>query len=157
MLAFVRVPAPCRPPRRSGFTLIELVTALVVIGVVAGIAVPRFTGWVRVTRVDSMAAEFVTDVSYARMVAVRSGRRTQLRVDAAARRHEIFRANPDGSWHPVRTVSWSQTPGASFGPTATLDFDTRGLMVTGPVTFTATVGTLSRTVQVLPSGRAYRQ
>jgi prepilin-type N-terminal cleavage/methylation domain-containing protein len=150
-----RRPVP-RHRTTAGFTLVELVMVVLIVGIVLGLGMPRFDGWVRVARVDAMAGDFMSDVSYARMIAVRSGRRTQLRVDAAARRYDILQADSLGAWRQIKSVPWSQTPGLGFGPTATMEFDSRGLLSSGGGTFTSTLGGRSRSVQVLPTGRAYR-
>jgi prepilin-type N-terminal cleavage/methylation domain-containing protein len=65
--------------RRRGFTLIEMVMTLVIVAIVAGLAVPAFSGWVARSRMRATLDELTRDVSYARMLALRSGRRAELR------------------------------------------------------------------------------
>jgi type II secretion system protein H len=140
---------------RAGFTLMELLIVIVLIGVVAGMAIPRFDGWIGVTRLDSTASEFMSDVSFARMAAVQSGVRTRLVVDPPNRRYEILRLEADGTWLRIKTAPWHETV-QTFGPAATLEFDSRGLLLSGGGIFTAEHHGRTRSVQVLPTGRAYR-
>jgi hypothetical protein len=134
---------------------VELVMVIAILGIVPAMAVPRLEGWVRVTHVDGMVGEFMSNVSHTCVTAARSGQRIQLRVDAASRRYKIYQASADGSWRRIKVVPWTEAIGPAFGPTATMEFDSRGLLVTGGAGFTAVMGGRSRSLQVLPTKRAY--
>jgi prepilin-type N-terminal cleavage/methylation domain-containing protein len=59
--------APDRlPARRAGFTLIDLTITIVIIGIVAAIAVPRFSQSLDLIRADSAARFIAADLNYAR-------------------------------------------------------------------------------------------
>lgn len=60
-------------PREAGFTIIELIVTLTVLGVLLGIAVPQFTDFLRNSRRAATINELVGSLSYARSEAVRRG------------------------------------------------------------------------------------
>lgn len=57
--------------RVHGFTLIELMVTIAVLGIALGIAVPSFGDWIRKERVRGAAAEVESWVKYARSEATR--------------------------------------------------------------------------------------
>lgn len=61
-----------------GFTLVELVVALVVLAVLATIAAPNFQAWMARSRITSQANELVADVSLARSESATRGARTAI-------------------------------------------------------------------------------
>ncbi len=58
----------------SGFTLVELMVIVAILGIFAGIAVPSFTDLVRRNRLQSASEEFYGLLQYARTEAVSRGR-----------------------------------------------------------------------------------
>src|SRR5690606_31096409 len=56
-----------------GFTLLELMVAITVLGVLLGIGVPAFNDMIRNNRVAAQANEFTTALSLARSEAARRG------------------------------------------------------------------------------------
>ena len=64
--------------RRAGFTLLEVLTALVIVGVLASLVAPSFSAFLAGLRTRGALAAFATDVAYARALAVKNGRRTVL-------------------------------------------------------------------------------
>jgi len=62
---------PARPCR--GLTLIELLVALAVVGVIATMAAPSFREFIATQRLKSVQAQLVTDLQFARSLAVSQG------------------------------------------------------------------------------------
>ncbi|WP_443191154.1 GspH/FimT family pseudopilin [Pseudomonas indica] len=58
----------------SGFTLVELMVIVAILGIFAGIAVPSFTDLVKRNRLQSASEEFYGLLQYARTEAVSRGR-----------------------------------------------------------------------------------
>ena len=57
--------------RSRGFTLLELMTAIVVLGVLLGIAVPTFRDVIRNNRITSQTNDLVSSLNYARSEALK--------------------------------------------------------------------------------------
>ena len=65
--------------RLAGFSLLELLTTLVVLGILASLAVPAMGRWIDRTRMSGVLDQLRDDVFYTRMLAVRAGRRAEVR------------------------------------------------------------------------------
>lgn len=69
-----------------GFTLMELMTTVVIIGILSAMAGPKLGAVVRGGKLRGVVDQVSADISYARILAVRSGRTASLCFDAADRR-----------------------------------------------------------------------
>lgn len=67
--------------RASGFSLVEMLTVLVLASLVAALAWPSLDGMIARSRTSAVLNEFVVDVHYARMLAVKSGRTVVMRLE----------------------------------------------------------------------------
>lgn len=61
--------------RQPGFTVVELLVAIAIVGILAAIAAPSFIGVVNTNRLASNANELLSVIQYARSEAVRSNSR----------------------------------------------------------------------------------
>lgn len=72
--------------RAAGFTLIEMLTVLVVLGAVAALAIPAGRGALPGAQARAAAGAVAAEARLARETALRSGRESWIEVDLAARR-----------------------------------------------------------------------
>lgn len=73
-----------RLPRHRGITLVEMAATLAVVSIVAGAAVPAFEQARERRHVEGAAAQFETDLQFARSEAVAQGRTLRLGFDDTA-------------------------------------------------------------------------
>ncbi len=141
----------------AGFTLVELLIALTLLGVVLAIAVPVISGWLANSSLKSAARTMTSDVTYLREAAVSSGRAHMMSFNMSANEYTL-RWDSDGagtfadvpnyaasrilseSGHGVRITSVSQPailmiPNGSINPFGTV-------VITNDRGSTATITTL---------------
>lgn len=70
----------------AGFTLVELLTTVVIIGILSAMAAPKLGAVVRGGKLRGTVDQVSADISYARILAVRSGRTASLCFDSTDRR-----------------------------------------------------------------------
>jgi type IV fimbrial biogenesis protein FimT len=140
-----------RGRRTAGFSMMELMIVVVIMGIIASIAMPAMGGMVSRQRLDSATRQLTQDVGYARMLAVRSGEPTRVEITAGG--YQIFRGT---ATTPLRSVNLAQEyPGVSAS-TGTVRFNTRGMLQPGAaVDLSLQHGPRTRQMQVFPTGRVY--
>jgi type II secretion system protein H len=124
--------APLRSIRgQAGASLVEMMVVVIIIGIVAAIAVPRFTNWVSALRVDGAASQIAADIAYTRMMAVREGRTASLTLSGTD--YIIATENTDGTVRrTLRTVkvanTYAGTTVTGAGGNGRVAFDSRGVL-----------------------------
>lgn len=69
------------PSRSAGYTLVEVLTVVVLAGIVVGLAYPRMDAQISSMRTGAALRQLTMDLHLARMLAVRSGRTVVLRLE----------------------------------------------------------------------------
>ena len=154
---------PCTPlsvrHRSGGFSAIELMTTLVLVGILASLATPALNEYVDRTRTRRALDRVVSDVSYARMLAVQRGAPAAILLREGGV-YTVESRNTDGTWEIVRTVPLREEFGdVTFtGAPAMLEFNSRGLVTNlGTDSYIKIARAGARdSIFVSPAGRVYR-
>ncbi|HEU18971.1 MAG TPA: prepilin-type N-terminal cleavage/methylation domain-containing protein [Deltaproteobacteria bacterium] len=75
---------------RHGFTLIELIIVMALIGIMAGIATPLFNSYMKDERLRESVRNLKSDMELAKIRAVRANARVAVTFDTANNRYAIF-------------------------------------------------------------------
>lgn len=121
-------------PQRRGFTMIELIMVLTLVGIVAAIGGPKLSAALQSRATASDTDQFVVTHSLARSTAIRYGRVAQLHVDTAGKRFWIdvdTSANGVGQRATIANVRDLSGDNVMMTSTrALLCFDARGIAST---------------------------
>ena len=143
----------------AGFTMIEILTVLVIGAILVAMAQPSLAGFVQRNYTRRTIDRLVSDVTSARMQAVRDGRRMAVTV-AGDGTYTIDTLSTGGVWAPMRTINLGNDyPGVAMTPAnQRLEFNSRGLLVgaSGNAIITARRGTHADSMFVSAAGRVYR-
>jgi type II secretion system protein H len=136
---------PRRPQEARGFTLVELMVIIGVIGLMLAIATPSFNGYMRTNQVGSEADRMAADLALARTIAVSQGRVVQFVGESDG--YELIDSS-DGRVIRDREFDGSIALDADY----TINFFPWGAADSN--TLTLDTGHQTRTVIVLPTGIA---
>jgi type IV fimbrial biogenesis protein FimT len=142
---------------RGGFSLAEVLVVLVIVGIALAMAVPRLEGALHKSALTGALNQTASDLTLARLRAVRQARRASLAINAAGTGYSVI-VDPTGTPDTVKSVSFaSDAKGLVLSPASTsVTFDSRGLLVTGNATIVAARQGRRDSVFVSGVGRIYR-
>ncbi len=163
---------------QRGFTIVELMTVLVIAGVLATLAIPSFRDTLERRRLEGQANELVTDLSYAKSEAVQRNRNVVLVpggggtcytlaawTEPAARTGSCdctvvppaprCTPSPPASTDPVEIKTVTLENAVTFATSGTFDFEpVRGALQSAAAASAAlSLGSRSYTVSVIANGR----
>jgi len=164
-----------RKSERAAFTLIELVTVMVILGIVAVVVAGPTLSLLDSMRSSAAAARMTADIRYTQRMALGSGLRTWVSFDAANERYSLFVEDPANPGKAGRlaavnpldlttnVVQFGSGPVANVGissvavnATTELEFDSFGKPYDGNGVALTAVGTVVLTgnvaVQISPVG-----
>jgi prepilin-type N-terminal cleavage/methylation domain-containing protein len=144
---------------QRGYSLLELLTVVAIIGVMALVTIPAFVSMRNSSRMKSAMRSFTTDLRSARQLAIARGLQVKVSFDTGAgvRQYDYFQGNsaystvPDASWTAI-TGAGSSKPSKQLDTIVYFPDDSAST----PQTFTDTNGTADGTLDVIffPDGRA---
>ena len=130
------VTVPARRSTHAGFTLLEMVTAAVIVGIVMAFSLPKLASYYRQTTVRSARDQFVAKHALARATAIRFGRVAEFHIDAANDRFWVTVDTSAAATGVIDTIGqmadYSDSPVAITANRSILCFDYRGLATTYP-------------------------
>ena len=85
--------------KKGGFTIIELVVALAIMGIAVSVAIPGFSRWLPGYRLKSAATDLYTNLQLTKMYAVRDNAEWAIYFDPAFDAYQIrYGTGPDGEY-----------------------------------------------------------
>jgi len=140
--------------RKYGFTLLELMIVIAVMGILATIAAPNFMRYMAERRLNGAARMVMSDLMNARMLAVTLNRNVQVTFSTSASAFYTYDAVGTAAVRNIQTgfgyqdVTVSATSNLTFAPTGRLSGS-----FGSTVTLTSTALTQPKTVTVSSAGR----
>lgn len=100
----------------KGFTILELIVIITIIGILAAIGLPKFQDWLPKSRVNAAARELFTEMQLARMKAISENNDYRIDFSETDNSYSIY---DDGAW--VKTIYIDDKySGIQFGSTTGL-------------------------------------
>jgi prepilin-type N-terminal cleavage/methylation domain-containing protein len=124
---------------QKGFSLIELMIAVALLGIVAGMAVPAFQGWIQNQNLKSAAQDLLGDFQWVKQKTITENRQYRITFNIALNNYVLEQDNGLGVFQVVRTKTPTFFSGdilitdVTFGGNQSVVFQPRGTMSLGHV------------------------
>lgn len=128
---------------RAGYTITELMVVVAIIGILAVMVIPAFAGFLRASRFQGAQSQLMTDIYFARSLAISRHRTIAIRFSAG--QYLVV----DTSDNSVAKTTDAPS-GVTFATTANPNFYSWGLA--DPVNITVTGLSRTRVLNLLPTG-----
>ena len=129
--------------RTAGFTLMETMIIVVILGIIVGMTIPAFSKYLQRQKLDGAARELAADIMYARSLAI--SRRTTFRIEFSDDQYQIIQNGIDTI---MRTKS--APSGVTFASDADPNFYAWGLADAANVVITG--GCQNKNLTLAPNG-----
>ena len=145
--------------RAKGFSLIELLVTVSLVGILAAIAIPSFSSVIRNSKADAEVTTLQRALNFARLEAINRGVSTQvLPVAGAAWNTElmvVLSASPTAATALRRTAAMTSGALVNTGGVAVIEFNNLGALngFAAPVVMTYTSGSITKTINICLNGR----
>lgn len=146
--------------RAEGFSLIELVIVIALLGIALSIAAPSFREYIENLNLRSAAREIASDIFVTRERAISENRKYRIRFDRDAKSYSICRRNEkDTDWEPsalaVKPLSaLGRNIDFSMDDNVTLIFQTRGTVSNETIGLNGG-GNMTAQIRINAAGRTY--
>ena len=113
--------------KNAGFTLTEVMVAIAVIAILAGLAVPNFIGWLPNYRLRSGAEDIQSTLQLARVTAIKRNATATVSFDIA---NETYQASVGGqTFRSGKMPAGIDIFSATFGGGTFVQFDSQGIAI----------------------------
>jgi prepilin-type N-terminal cleavage/methylation domain-containing protein len=142
---------------QAGFTLIEIMIAVAIVGIIAGLALPDFLRWQVESQLREATSEIATQMTLARMAGMNRNRSVDFTVQNSGGAVHFSAVDPSSGAAVINDKSFPTQVASVIGSPVVVSFSSRGTR-TSAGTGTQTIGvcdTYKRqySVTIIPTGK----